>query len=66
MIHHLILLDGNLLGEIWIVMYRKVASSRLSRLVAYLSIFRLWQYGLWSYQTGGTKLERFLPKNQHT
>ena len=23
----------------------------------------LWQYGLWS--TGGTKLERFLPKNQH-
>ena len=27
---------------------------------------RLWQYGLWSFQTGGTKLERFLPKNQHT
>ena len=26
---------------------------------------RLWQYGLWSFQTGGTKLERFLPKNQH-
>ena len=26
----------------------------------------LWQYGLWSVQTGGTKLERFLPKNQHT
>ena len=26
----------------------------------------LWQYGLWSYQAGGTKLERFLPKNQHT
>ena len=25
----------------------------------------LWQYGLWSFQTGGTKLERFLPKNQH-
>ena len=24
------------------------------------------QYGLWSFQTGGTKLERFLPKNQHT
>jgi hypothetical protein len=21
---------------------------------------------LWSFQTGGTKLERFLPKNQHT
>ena len=26
----------------------------------------LWQYELWSFQTGGTKLERFLPKNQHT
>ena len=26
----------------------------------------LWQYRLWSFQTGGTKLERFLPKNQHT
>ena len=26
----------------------------------------LWQYGLWSFQTEGTKLERFLPKNQHT
>ena len=24
----------------------------------------LWQYGLWSFQTGGTKLERFLRKNQ--
>ena len=27
---------------------------------------RLWQYGLWSFQTGGKKLERFVPKNQHT
>ena len=26
----------------------------------------LWQYGLWSFQTGGTKVEKFLPKNQHT
>ena len=25
----------------------------------------VWQYGLWSFQTRGTKLERFLPKNQH-
>ena len=25
----------------------------------------LWQYGLWSFQTGGTKLERFLPKKKH-
>ena len=29
-------------------------------------ILALWQYGLWSFQVGGTKLERFLPKNQHT
>ena len=28
-------------------------------------LFTLWQYGLWSFQTEGTKLERFLPKNQH-
>ena len=27
---------------------------------------RLSKYGLWSFQMGGTKLERFLPKNQHT
>ena len=26
----------------------------------------LWQYGLCSFQTGGTKLERFLPKDQYT
>ena len=28
--------------------------------------FTVWQYGLWSFQTGCAKLERFLPKNQHT
>jgi hypothetical protein len=26
----------------------------------------LWQCGLWGFQAGDTKLERFLPKNQHT
>ena len=26
----------------------------------------IWQYGLWSFQAGGTKLERFLHKNQYT
>ena len=25
----------------------------------------VWQYGLSSFQAGYTKLERFLPKNQH-
>ena len=28
--------------------------------------YSLWQYGLWSFQTGDTKLEIFLPQNQHT
>ena len=26
----------------------------------------LWQYGLWSFQTGGTKLKTFWPTNGHT
>ena len=30
------------------------------------TIRSLWQYGLLSFQTGGTKLEKNLPKNQHT
>jgi hypothetical protein len=28
--------------------------------------YLLWQYKLWSFQTGYIKLEIFLPKNQHT
>ena len=28
--------------------------------------YAVWQYWLWSFQTGGTQLQRFLPKNQHT
>ena len=31
-----------------------------------LPVLISWQYGLRSFQTGGTKLERFLHKNQHT
>ena len=31
-----------------------------------INMFTLLQYGLRSFQAGGTKLERFLPKNQHT
>ena len=27
--------------------------------------YELWQYGLWSFQMGGTKSESFLRKNQH-
>ena len=29
-------------------------------------LYILWQYRLWSFQAGGTKLEIFLPKNQPT
>ena len=29
-------------------------------------VCELWQYGLWSFRTGDTKLERFLHKNQRT
>ena len=32
----------------------------------YIYLRTVWQYGLWSFQTGGTKLERVLPKNHHT
>ena len=32
----------------------------------FLEICSLWQYGLSSFQAGDTKLEIFLPKNQHT
>ena len=35
-------------------------------LAAYCPDVQVWQYGLWSFQTGGTKLERLLPQNQHT
>ena len=41
-------------------------SSLLLGFFFYVLLFPLWQYGLWSFQTGGTKLDRFLPKNQHT
>ena len=32
----------------------------------FLCVPTLWQYGLWSFQTGYTKLERCLHKNQPT
>ena len=31
-----------------------------------IEMWLVWQYGLWSFQAWGTKLERFLHKNQHT
>ena len=30
------------------------------------TICPIWQNGLWSFQAGGTKLKRILPKNQRT
>ena len=30
-----------------------------------IPIYVVWQYGLWIFQTGNTKLESFLPKNKH-
>ena len=46
-------------------MYVKISIQLLLK-NEFLGVLRLWQFGLWSFQTGGTILERFLPKNQHT
>ena len=43
-----------------------IAVSILDEWETILSMCLLWQYGLWSFLMGDTKLERFLPKNQHT
>ena len=42
-----------------------VSQNRNHAVMAFIACW-LWQYRLWSFQTGGTKLERYLPKNQHT
>ena len=34
--------------------------------IASVGLSALWQYGLWSFQTGYTKLKRFFHKNQQT
>ena len=44
----------------WIFILQK----SISRLI--FAGYTVWQYGLWSFQSEDTKLERFLPKNQHT
>ena len=36
------------------------------QLIIFKWVGSLWHYGLWSFQAGSTKLERFLHKNQHT
>ena len=37
-----------------------------SRFLVKLLICRVWQYGLWSFQMGVTKLDTFLHKDQHS
>ena len=44
-------------------LYELAFKSLYSKVLRYYAV---WQYWFWSFQTGGTKLERFLPKNQHT
>ena len=52
---------------------QKVQNGNLSPLLMYWQIYylayiywKLWQYWLWSFQAGGTKLKKKLHKNQHT
>ena len=50
-------------------LFSYIDKGKLHNVLQYVVMFRyvqLWQYGLSSFQVGGTKLERFLPKNQHT
>ena len=37
-----------------------------SRVSFSTQMYWVWQYGLWCFEAGGTQLERFLHKNQHT
>ena len=55
-----------LLDTLWTIDQNIVPKfHKKSKEVALMITFcSLWQYGLWSFQMGGTKLERFLPKNQ--
>ena len=39
-----------------------ISVSRQSYRYQELHTQKVWQYGLWSFQVGGTKLERFLQK----
>ena len=44
----------------------EIVQIQVAKILTPLCVGAVWQYGLWSFQTGDTKLERFLPKNQHT
>ena len=44
----------------------KVEITKIIPLYFHSEVSKLWQYWLWSFQAGCTKLERFLHKNQRT
>ena len=57
------------MGTLLISKIREEYPDRIMNTFSVIPSPKVWQYGLWSFQTGGgggTKLERFLPKNQHT
>ena len=54
------LINQNVLQE----QYHPLAACNI--LQALLVGYILWQHRLWSFQTEGLKLERVLPRNQHT
>ena len=41
-------------------------SGQMGRNKSSVPEIQVWQYRLWSFQMGGIKPKRFLPKNQHT
>ena len=53
---------GQLISEEFFLVFKTANKTT----IFLFGVCEVWQYGLWSFQTGGTKLERFLPKNQHT
>ena len=52
----------HIMYEIWMMKWRILIFIHIHMQLH----LHLWQYGLWSFQMGHTKLDRFLPKNQHT
>ena len=55
----------NVVGSHYFLLHFSSSSDLSKKLLCHQSI-ELWQYGLWSFQMWGAKLERFLPKDQHT
>ena len=60
------LVHGQIPQNLWSVHLQCRSKCERTRIFAIQNVDEIRQYVLWSFQTGGTKLERFLPKNQHT